>query len=334
MSPANVPKWSVAIILAVVGLSTAAAQDRPRTFDFPQDPRQWINSPPWSVKQLQGKAALMLFFEEQCPRCQRRWTEFNALAQQHADDPILFVAVSSGTQRGEMEGYVRRNNVNWAMLLDPDRSFEKACDIHEISLENIMQVAVITADGTLKPGSWQNLEESVATALADARWTVDPKTIPPALKPAWQQIEFQNYAPAATLIRKSLKSSKDELRTAAEALMAVVQPLIDAQVAAAEGAYDAGKKWAAYRAYHDLAERFKGYELPENAESRKKELQSDPTVKAEIAAMKAFDNAQRLLNQPMSQKKAIGALKKLAKEKPDTEAGQKAQSLLGEMGVN
>ncbi|MFN0199739.1 MAG: hypothetical protein ACKVT0_23545 [Planctomycetaceae bacterium] len=62
-------------------------------------------------------------------------------------------------------------------------------------------------------------------------------------------------------------------------------------------------------------------------------MQSDPAMKVEAAAMKAFDNAQRQLNNPAQQKKGIASLKRLVKDKPDTEAGRKAQALLTELGA-
>ena len=319
-------------LCALAALASAAhAQDSPETLDFPQDPRQWIHSQPWSFEQLKGKSALLLFFEEESAECQAKWAELNKLAQQHADDPILFIAVSSGTQRGQMEAYAQRYQANWAMLLDPDRSFEKACDVTPISLDNIMQVAIVMPDGNLQSGDWQDLETTVASALENAKWTVDPKTIPAVLKPAWQQIEFQNYSAAASAVRKSLKSSKAEIKTAAETLLAAVQPLIDEQAAAAEKAYDAGEKLSAFRAYSQLLDRFKGYELPETASDRKKQLQSDPQVKTELAALKTFEAAQKQWNNPAQKKKAIVLLKRLVKDKPDTEAGKKAQAMLDEL---
>lgn len=307
------------------------AQDSARSFDLPQDPRQWINTTPWNLAQLKGKAAFLLFFEEDCPKCKGNWPSLNTLSQNHADDPILFIAVSSGTQRGQMENYIRQNKVSWPVLLDPDRTFEKACDIDKISLENITQIAAIAADGSLQHGPWGKPEELVDKVLKDAKWTINPRFIPPVLKPTWQQVEFQNYLAAAPVIRKSLKSPKEEIKAGAESLWEAVQPLIEEQVKTAEAAYDAGEKWKAFRAYSQLLEQFKGYEMPENVESRKKELQTDSAVKGELAAMKIFDAAQRQASVPAQQKKAISALKRLVKDKPDTEAGQKAQALLAEL---
>lgn len=321
------------LVLSLCLLSSLAfSQDTRSGFQLPENPQFWINSQPWSLDQLAGKAVFLYFFEETCPTCMQKWDDMNQLASSHAEDPILFIAVSSGTDRVQMQDYVERNNVQWPVLLDPDRTLETACDAGEVSLENIMQVAIIGPDGAVSRGNWREMEQSVAQALNGASWTVDPKTIPDNLKATWRQMEFHDYAAAAASIRRSLKSNKAETKTAAEALLAAIQPKIDAKVAAAEAAYDAGEKWPALQAYTELTNQFRGYELPENVDARKKELQADPSIKVEAGAMKVYQAAMRQLANPAQRKKGILSLKKLVKDKPDTEAGRKAQSELATLG--
>jgi hypothetical protein len=60
-------------VLALAILTTLApaisAQERTNPaapeFRLPSNPAQWINSPPISMEQLRGKAAVLYFFEEQ-----------------------------------------------------------------------------------------------------------------------------------------------------------------------------------------------------------------------------------------------------------------------------
>lgn len=319
---------------AIWFLSSALnAEDTPPELEFPQDPHLWINSSPIELSRLKGKGVVLYFFEEGCPKCRAKWSDLNSMAKSHADDPLLFVAISSGTQRGEMESYIQKSHVGWPVLLDPDRSFEKACDVGEISLNNIMQFSYITADGSMHRGRWDKPEESVESALKDARWSVDPKTIPDALKPTWQQVEFQYYAAAAPSLVKSLKSRNEETKSAAKALMEAVQPRIDEMAQQADKAYNGRDKMNALRAYTQLAERFKGYELPENVASRTRELQADPAVKVELGAWKIYDKAIQHSNIPSQQQIAVAALKRLVRTKPNTEAGQKAADLLQSLGI-
>lgn len=309
------------------------ADDSTPEIEFPQDPHQWINSSPVELSRMKGKGVVLYFFEEGCPSCRAKWPDLNSMAKSHADDPLLFVAVSSGTQRSEMESYVQKSRVGWPVLLDPDRSFEKACDVGEISLNNIMQFSYIAADGSMHRGRWDNPEETVENALKDARWSVDPKRIPESLHPTWHQVEFQYYKAAAPVLVKSLKSKNEEVRTAAKALMEVVQPRIDEMAESADAAYAKRNKMNALRAYTQLADRFKGYELPDVVSSRTKELQADPAVKVELGAWKLYDKAIQQSHNPSQEEIAVAALKRLVKTKPDTEAGQKAAELLKSLGI-
>ncbi len=323
--PGRVGRW-----LCVLGGMLAAA-GAAEGVEFPQSAQQWLNSPPLTLKQIEGKGVFLYFFNEQDPECAQRWTEILGIAKEHEDQPVLFIAVNSGAQRQVIEQYAQQVNLTWPVIIDPDRSFAKKFPIEKVTPDNGMQVAVINPNGTIGPGSWQAPQDSVQDALKFAKWNLDPKSVPEALRQTWYQVEFQMYAAAAPALKKALKASKDELKTGAEAMMAYITPLIEEKAAAADAAYDAGEKWPAYSAYAELAEKFKGYELPSNVEARKKELQSDAGVKVELAAMKTFEAAKKQSGSAAQKKKALATLKKLVKDKPDTEAAEKAQALIDEL---
>lgn len=314
------------VVWGMLSWSAAAA-----ALDFPQNPQQWLNSPPLSFQHVAGKGVLLYFFNHQDPDCHANWKVMADLAKRYEDQPVLFLAISSGGQRNEIDGYAKQLNLDWPILLDVDRAFEKKCPVTELSADNGMQVALLDASGKVTGGSWEKPEDGVKQLLLDARWTVNPDSIPDLLKPAWRQIEFQNYSAAAIAIKKASKSPKDDIKDGAEALLAVVTPRMEEKVAAANAAYDAGEKWPAYRTYAEVAEQFKGYELPDNVEARRKELQSDPDVKPQVAAMKAFDAAKKQALNPAQKKKGIASLRKLIKDKPDTEAAEKAKELVNEL---
>ena len=52
--------------LTSAGSSTALSQDRDSAagFQFPASPGSWVNSQPFTREQLDGKVAVMVFFEE------------------------------------------------------------------------------------------------------------------------------------------------------------------------------------------------------------------------------------------------------------------------------
>ncbi len=321
------------IVLTALSLMTLAGwmSKSARGLEFPQNPQQWLNSPPLSLKQVAGKAGLLYYFNEQDPECLANWKVMTAMAKEYEDQPVLFIAINSGGKRNEIDNYAQQVNLTWPILLDPDRSFEKKSPIEKVTPNNGMQVAVLTPDGKLLPGSWQQPQDSLKDVMKYAKWTLDPTSVPDSMRATWKQIEYQNYAAAAPAIKKALKSSKEDLKAGAETLLGVVTPLIAEKVAAAEAAYDAGEKWPAYRSYAELAEQFKGYELPENLDARKKELQTDASVKAELSAMKMFEAAKKQTSISAQKKKGMAALKKLVKDKPDTEAAKKAQELIDEL---
>jgi hypothetical protein len=238
--------------------------------------------------------------------------------------------VNSGNTRKDVEAYVRQNGIAWPLIVDTNRSFESLSNVGEISLQNIHQLRVLTADGRWVPGNWGEFEDTASRFAQDAKWKVEPKNIPPALRPAWQAVEFGNYAAAAALIKKNLSAPKPDLKNAAKELHQVVQDLIAAQIEAAKKAADNGDRWEAYKEFSELAVKFKGFDIPAEATKAARELAADKLVRDQLRAAKSLDGAKAALssNTNGSEKRARAMLEKLIKEFPDTEAAMEAISLL------
>ncbi len=77
------------------------------TKDF-ELPGTWLNAVPPTKEGLAGKAVLLYFFEETCPRCKAQWPALMEIAERHRDDPIAFVAVNSGTPAAAIQDYAQR----------------------------------------------------------------------------------------------------------------------------------------------------------------------------------------------------------------------------------
>jgi thiol-disulfide isomerase/thioredoxin len=303
-------------------------------FQLPTDPTMWVNSGPISSDALKGKAAFLYFYEEGCPRCRARWPELVELSKKYADKPIVFIAVNSGNPRPAVEQYLRGVRVAWPTIVDPAREFEKAADVGEISLQNIYQAKIITADGTLAGANAGDPEGSIERALAGAKWHVPPDEVPAQLKQAWLNVEFNQFAAAGPTIKKALALNKAEIKEAATKLNDAVQTRIEADVAAAEEAATSGDKWAAYKAYQKVNTTYTGFTLPEAVASSLKELGADETVAKEVAAAKALEAAKRLLNSPSTRRSASVRLKKLVMDHAGTEAATEAENLLSALGSN
>ena len=324
----DLAKLTLIVVAVLLSVREASAQEAAPV--LPSDPSMWVNSAPISLQALKGKAALLWFYEEDCPKCRAKWPEMIGLSKKFAGQPIVFIAVNSGNHRPDVEGYLREVSVPWPTIVDPTRGFEKQWGIPEVSLQNIYQLRTIGADGRVQRGSPDNLEGAAEAALAGAKWNVEPASIPAALRPAWSAVEFGDYPAGASLIKKNLASKKPDLKQGATTLQEYVQTKIDEGVAAAKSAADSGKSWQAYRAYDDVATQFKGYELPAEVGSQLKQLAADEQVKLELAALKQLTSAKKSLGSTSRAGRvgAVNRLKKLVEEAPDSDAAKEAAELL------
>lgn len=324
----------IAAGLAIGLASAVAGQDTTGgKFQLPSDPAQWVNSAPISLEALEGKAAVLWFFEESCPSCREKWPPLMSLATSYAGKPIMFIGVNSGNSRADVEHYARGVGCNWPIIVDASREFEKQCDVGEISLKNIYQVGFIDSRGRFRRGSWQDLKGTFETALEGAKWKVDPAGVPAALRSAWTAVEFGNPGPAGATIRKSMASSNRELKEAATKLNEVVQADIQARISEAKAAASSGEKWKAYKGYDLVVTHYGSYDLPADVRSAVKELATDEGVKKQLTAQKSLDTVMRLMqsNSATTRKSGLARLKKLAQDSAGTDAAVEAERLLSQL---
>lgn len=325
--------------LLLVALLNVGVAARAQSFleitktQLPSNPAAWLNSPPLTTEMLAGKSAFLYFFEEDCPRCRERWPAIFEAAKQFQGKPVVFIAVNSGTPRNEVQRYASEVGLSWPVIVDADRSFEKAAGIeNEISLQNIYQARGLLPDGTLQNAS-TDIAASVPELLSDAKWRVEPAEVPDTLKPAWLQIEFGNFNAASALVKKNLSSPKADVKSGAEKLLAAVAKERDAAIRSADDAHAGGRKWEAFKLYTALVLRFKTFDVPSEVHAKLRELATDDAVRNELAAGKLWDGVARQLppGAPPS-KSAVGQLQRIVKQHPDTEAARQAQAALDRAG--
>jgi thiol-disulfide isomerase/thioredoxin len=320
----------------VAGANVLGATEEP-SVALPSNAGNWINSSPITLPTLAGKGAVVYFFEEECPRCRARWPELMALSKKYEDQPVAFVAVNSGTDRAALMNYAKQNKVGWPIIVDGSRELERAAGVNEISLSNIFQVRVIRPDGKMIPARWDDLDGAVQLALKGAAWKNDPTDIPESMRPASRALEFGNYAAAGPLIVKGRSSPDAATKKGAEKLMGIVQPKIDADLAAAKASMAAGDKWTALNKYSDLAQQFQGFTLPPEAITQRNALINDSQVKAIKKASNDLEGVQHLLAVTPTlddiQRKRVGPmLKQIAKDAAGTEYAKQAQELSAKLG--
>lgn len=297
---------------------------------LPTDAAAWINSQPLTTEMLAGKAVVFYFFEEGCPRVRGRWPELLKMSQQFAGRPVFFIGVNSGNSAAEVQQYVQQVGVPWPVIVDADRSFEKRCGVNEISLRDIYRVRLLMPAGELVAGGAKEADLSAATAVENAAWRVDPQGLPDALKPAWLQVEFANYAAAAAAIKGGVKSAKPEVKAGAERLQAAVTAAMQQRVDEAGRQLAAGEKWAAHQQFADITRRFKGFDLPGDMKQQMKDLAEDEAVRREIAAARKWESIQKSASSPSASalRTAVSQARQLVQEFPGTEAARSAEVML------
>lgn len=256
------------------------------------------------------------------------------LAKQYENEPIVFIAVNSGTAPGEVASYAKKNGVAWPIIVDPDRSFEQAAGLPEISLRNVTQVKIVTGDGTMRNGDWSDPKKSVDAALSGAKWKYDLQDIPASLSGARKAIEFGYFNLALNDINRASKSKAPAEKDAAKLLETVVLDEVKKKAAAAWELGQQKKYYEAHKAFVQIQTRYAGYDIPDTVAKAEKWLGSQDAVRAEIRAVKILDGAKEFINSPRQavKSRAITQLKNVVSRFPETEAAQEAKRLLAEAG--
>lgn len=305
--------------------------------ELPSADEQWINSPPLKLDQLEGKGLVFWFFEEQCPNCEKKWPAMLAAARQHQDKPLLFIAVNSGNTPAQIAGYIKRNRIDWPVIVDTDRSFEKAClgANTEISLQRIYQMGVRLAEGDWKIANYRILDQVAAAATEGGTWNIEPEGIPDELRQAWAQVEIGNYPAASRAIMRAGKTGDAASKAAAKRLFEHVKASMDEELVAIKEQLKTGDDYAAYKALGSLLDVYDGYPVPRAVEEKYKEVGQKEAVKAEHRAAKKVAAAIRTgsKNTPAAVKRAVKQLEKVIADFPDTEAAAEAQTLLDQVAA-
>ena len=194
---------------------------------LPTNPRLWYNSSPLSMESLKGKGVVFYFFEETCPVCSEGWRDVQRLVEQHQDQPILFVAVNSGTSSREVQQYLRRNRVSIPVIHDPTRQFENALGVPQLALGGVTyQLRYVAGDGSsgqaqgLGPAAFAN---AIRSASKGAEWRVDPAGLPRSLMGPWRSIELGDFDAAARAVNKAADSSNEDVKAGAEKLLEAIK---------------------------------------------------------------------------------------------------------------
>lgn len=239
------------------------------------------------------------------------------------------IAVNSGSSLSKVASYAKQNKIRIPVIADVDRSLERTAGLRtKVSLQNIWQVRVVKADGSVIPASARDLDASMAKATEGAEWNIDPTEIPASMRTVWQAVEFGNYASAAKPLGKLLKTRKKQESAAANRLNDYIASQMRTRIENAQANLES-KPWSAYKQFNQIQSAFKGFELPSSVDNNLKSLAQNENVKTEILARKQLQLAQKAAAGNSSAKqRAIRILERLIEKYPDTEAAKTATQLM------
>ncbi len=86
-----------------------------------------------------------------------------------ANQDVVFVGVNSGSTPQQVAAYSKQVNPRTAIIVDTDRSLEKAAGVGEINLQNIYQLVVMSPDGKLHRTGTLDLKKAGEQAAKLAR---------------------------------------------------------------------------------------------------------------------------------------------------------------------
>jgi len=292
----------------------------------------------------------------------RVWAQRLRSVQSYRDDPVIFVAVLSGLSKKHATTYLSvlkkkaKLTIPWPFLIDTNGEFSQAIgkaqaanrrenDNDDRDRDNGRSGRGPARFPQLPSGSRSSTRGDVrgidgngkvvnrrlysAAAAADAltstaRWRVDPKGMPEAMRKTWLKIEYGRYKSAASAIGKGLDSKNPDQRRHFERMFAVIKEKIDALAMRGERAMSEGNKAHAYRAYDLIIQNFGKYEIDEKIQTAHNKLKNDLQLEDEIAAFAALDKAMRL-SRPKSRRSALNSV---ISKYPDTTAAKDADILL------
>lgn len=253
---------------------------------FPTNPDQWVNSSPLTKEKLAGKSVVFWFYEEGCPTCRAQWPGMLEVSKEFSNTPVLFVAVNSGRTKEEVRKYVRSNKIKWPVIVDQDRSFESACRVDEISLQNICQCRILFSNGKLRHANF-DLTKNAERAAEGAKWTIDPTSVPEELQGICRDLEFGNYFRAGKALQIAMDSEDPEVKSSAKEMQARVAKIILNDVSKIKSLSNDGQHWIAFKKANALKSSYPSFEMPSELQKVLTELKSkDAIVNERRAASK------------------------------------------------
>ena len=111
---------SLALVLAVVGLTFGLAKPATATAEDLNFTGTTLSGAPFNGASLQGKPAVLWFWTPWCPFCNQEAPSVSAVSA--ANPGVTFVGISTRADVGSMQNFVSKYNLNFTNLNDANGS--------------------------------------------------------------------------------------------------------------------------------------------------------------------------------------------------------------------
>ncbi|HYE17853.1 MAG TPA: redoxin domain-containing protein [Tepidisphaeraceae bacterium] len=320
-------RWIAALVVLVGCASSVSAADAP---DFP--PGYFIDGRAYSLKDLEGKAVVLFFYEQDCPRCRGEIPARNKVVEEFKGQPVRFIAVAAGDSIQDAKVYSSSTKLAMPIFADNLSLMEKRYGT-EISLRNIWQFRLIAPDGRILGYSMDPAD--IKRAVAQAKWKYKDGGYDAKLMPAIDMLEWGQYADGVRLLKPWLKNTKKEVADSAKQLYDAVKAEGEAWLAEADKRYAAEDHAGAFDLYTKVSTVFAGEELGKKAADPLKKLAATPAMKDELAARKMYEQLNNGASRARAEQKPAVAefAASIAKKYPNTPTGKKAADVAKELGA-
>lgn len=321
--------WSIGIGLWCCWCALGAARVGQPAPDFP--PGLFTDGAARSLKDFEGKAVVLFFYDQECPKCRAGIAERNKVVESYRDKPVKFIAIAAGDSLADARAYATATKLNMSVFADNLSLMERRYGAG-ISLKNAIQVRVIGPDGNFAASATDLLPEVLDPVIEKAAWTFRAQGYDSRLDAVVELFETGKLAEGLKLLKPLMGSTRKETAESARKLADAGKEQGAKWLAQAD-ALQAEKPVDAYDLYARLMAAFPQDDLGRKAGEGVKRLSKDASVKDELAA------------RPLWQKLCAGAARAAVKDRPElleyaaeiarkyskTPTGAKAQELTKEL---
>jgi peroxiredoxin Q/BCP len=320
--------FSLLALFALAFSAQAAGKAGEKAPDFP--PGLFIDGHHYSLSDLDGKAVVLFFYEQDCPTCRGLIPKRNQVVEQYKDKPIKFIAVAAGDSIREAQAYVRETHLEMPVFADNLSLMEKRYG-EKISLQNIYQFRVIGPKGKIE--EYRMEPAAIDKVLAQVKWKYKDQGYDPRLNPAIDRLEWGQYTDGMRMLKPFLKNSNKDLAASAKKLYDTLHAQGEQWLTDAAQAEKDEKSVQAYDLYTRVANVFTGEDLAKRAASPLKTLTASTPVKNELAARQMYEQlctgASRATHRQRDQVAAFAA--NIATRYPNTPTAEKARQVAQEL---